>query len=208
MDTKTYSDIVTQVGQFYANSWLMLMGGGALILAIVGVLIPYITHQYQKRIFKIEEDRVMGNVADKITTLKKELKTEVLEELKVELVRMMEEKSIILSDKLTNTENSLRGSSSQLQGNVRMTQGINKGGTIDFISSVEYYLDSDKYTNIQPILESILKTCLPLLTHGEIISLKSEFDAMFVKIAEKDKYNSFLNLCEEIKNKIVELSKA
>jgi hypothetical protein len=56
----------------------MLIAAGTIILTVVGVVIPIITHQYQRRIFKLEEERVMGNVADKITTLKKELKTELM----------------------------------------------------------------------------------------------------------------------------------
>ncbi len=62
VDVRSYSDLITQVGQFYNYAWLMLMGGGAIMLGIIGVLIPYITHQYQKRVFKIEEDKFIVSI--------------------------------------------------------------------------------------------------------------------------------------------------
>ncbi len=144
---------------------------------------------------------------DKIKSLRVELKSQLLEELKIETARMMEEKATQLHKKQDKIEFSLRGSSFQLQGNVRMTQGMNKGATMDYVNAVKYFLDSDSYSQVEPLLRAILNNCLPNLSKDEIIELKSIFIEMLSKIAERDKLGSFNNLSNELANKIMKETK-
>lgn len=86
-DHQVALEILEKIDHFYFSAWSILIGALGVLVLVGGVIIPLITIFVQKRIFQVEEARLLKSITDKIA----EEKQGLIEQVKSELAAMKSE---------------------------------------------------------------------------------------------------------------------
>lgn len=190
-------EILSKVNEFYDTSWSKLIWLLTGAFAILGIFIPFIIQNYQKKKLKLNEEKLEAKVKSEIEEAKRKMSEEISKiiDTKIEQLKKDTEK----------THDFFRGLILQLNASQLIDSGKYIDAVQDTITAVDMYIKCNDLLGIRNSLESV-EFCLKKLSKDEIINLQLEVD--FLKILNEIRpIDNSIVLSDQIK-KIKELLKA
>ncbi len=176
-------DVLQAVDAFYASSWNHLIAYTAVLLAVVGVVVPVLLQRAQARLFRHEEGTIAGRVEAKLRSdlekLTNQLRADHIaqdDRLKEELARATAKVDEILASVRASTEQAITQMKEELrlqvaraEGRVFHVQGTMMHARREFASAAKSYAaaaigqaTSKDESNLATVLAMLLD-CLPHL---------------------------------------------
>ncbi len=184
------STFINMVDTFYNNAWNRLVLYGALIIVIVGIVIPIILQYTSRRVQQGKNIEMENKLREEFTSFVN-LKGKSIEEKDKNIIdNYFKEKERIIENKLVQLRRDIshsKGLSFHNLGLRKATEGEILVSTLFYISAGRSYLDAQDETNLKIILENIEKNCLGI----------DKIEDLFEFEEVKKELNSFISKIEK-----------
>ena len=205
--TPTPIEIVDKVRQFYTDAWNMLILYVTILIAIVGVLVPFTIQWYQNRTFRLEEERLKES-------LKKDNEV-VIETVINKRVADLQKK---LGEDLARTAASLKQEIARSQTGAYMVQTSflwNQGRYVEALesglSAIRSALQSGDQANVQRALNNVSKDILPHISKQQYEQqpyIREDIESTVETLKAEDKerrYTNYIRRLQDAYTKTLEL---
>lgn len=207
------STFLNMVDTFYNNAWNRLVLYGALIIVIVGIVLPIILQFISQRVQQGKNIEMENKLREEFTNFVN-LKGKSIEEKNISVIDdYFKEKDKIIENKLVQLkrDTSLSKAISYHNLGVKFCQeGKISDGIIYYIIAGKDYLNADNEIGLKIILENVEYSCLKIDTIKdpfEFKEVKNSLDDFISKIEEKFPDNRYSTEIMRIKKNIYNLSK-
>ena len=164
MDANTVTTIINNLNSLYSGAMGQVITYTAIMIGIVGILIPALSVIYQWRSLKSEKKSLEKDIHDDIENAKLSIRNDIVAEInklialeEKALTSRMEEKFKVLDKKLECA----KANSFHIQGNEQIKTGFHALAASDLCIATESYLRGEDEVNGQRTLRILLEKCLP-----------------------------------------------
>jgi hypothetical protein len=187
-------EVLEKLDIFYNNAWDKLIIYNAILLTIIGVIIPFIIQWWQNRNLKIKEDSLKKELNDLFVAKFKEFNEQI--------IKAVDEKFQLEVDDIKkyqdNIKAGLEGSHFHLQAN---SETESKDKMKSLIWAAQNYIKGGDFLNLIPVLEMIV-TNIPKLNKEDISEIyveDADLEALIKTLDETENNNTYLHLIRKIK---------
>jgi len=206
MESKTVVDaleIINKLDAFYNNAWNHLLIFVTILVTLVGVVIPLGIQWYQRKTFKLDEERLHTTIRTEVEKARADLKAKLSEQIESEKEKLQEELRRLTKDIAVNIH--------QVRGGVFMDQGANQLLThkdfttafISYISAIESFVLGNDHLNLRRALNTVVQNVLPKLSKEELERskepLSEDFEKALEMVKNKDVENAYGDLIKSLR---------
>jgi hypothetical protein len=170
MDANSITTIIDNLNTLYSGAMSQLITYTAIIIGVVGLLIPAISIIFQWRSLKSEKESLERNIQDGINnakvTIRNDLIMEMREQIKIEetkLTSLMEAKFKELEKQI----DCATASTFFLQAGANFNAKSYADAIVDYSIASKRFLQGDDELNGQTALSAIIGECLPKINKTE-----------------------------------------
>jgi low affinity Fe/Cu permease len=153
-------EIVDKVRQFYTDAWNMLIVYVTILIAVVGVVIPFTIQWYQNRTFRREEEKLKESLAKSNEALINRVINEKATDLQQKLDDHLGQATVSLKQEIARSQaGAYMVQSSFLWKQARYVEALESG-----LSAIKSALQSGDQANVQRALNNVTNDILPHIT--------------------------------------------
>lgn len=170
MDADTVTTIINNLNTLYSGAMGQVITYTAIVIGMVGILIPALTALYQWRSLNSEKKNLEKDIQDSIEKAKLSIRNDLIREMKEQI--SIEEKALTsrMNEKFNRLNEQIEFATASiffLQGvahieSKRYTQAID-----DFSIACNRFIKGEAEVNVQASLTNIIDQCLPKITNKQ-----------------------------------------
>lgn len=157
-------DLINAVNSFYESAWSKLITSGAVLVGMVGFVIPFVMQWFQNNSLKVSERSLKNSLELEVSKIKAELENAINEKFEMQLND--------LQQRLDKFSAQAKGQAFHLQGNISLKEKMYKQAAIDFIWAGTSYSKSEDLLNLQRVVSSLIEDTLPHLNSTQLDELE------------------------------------
>jgi hypothetical protein len=158
--TTSELEVITHINEFYDSAWQKLIIAGALLIGIVGILVPLIIQFYQKKL-----------IDSKQLELKQHINA-VIYEKQIELASLINQTISENANKFKIQQdkdlNKLTAKIHHMHGLFFAHQKLYARAIQDYCIAINFFQIAGDFINVQNSIENIITDCIPYLSHNEL----------------------------------------
>ena len=172
----------------------------ALLILIIGVVIPILTSFLQRRSFRINEEKLRKELLEYLDGMRSSLQIDVDQRMK----QRGAEIESALGDMRKDVRRRMSFSSGgvfYLQGNYHLDRSHHLLALDDFVTAAKYWIRAKDESNLQNALKRIYKDCLPKISIEDMRKLKdiwSSFQELQEELKKRDEDGRYTNYLKGI----------
>jgi len=176
-------DLVYKIDAMYQNAWNKLIIYGAIISAIVTLIVPWWLTRIRNKAESLDRKLYNAVQEEKISELKKELNKEFDSKISLELDKYNKDVERQIA--------TLKAVHFYLLADSHLAKQDNQYAFVNFITALRYALFAKDLGNVKSILLKTTKDCIPLLSLEEILACEKVYslkiDELLSEIGDADK---------------------
>lgn len=206
MDANSVTTIINNLNSLYSTAMGQVITYTAIIIGLVGVIIPALSILFQWRSLKAEKKSLEKNIQEGIDNAKVAIRHDLIVEMKEQisieekaLTLRMEEKFKVLDNKIECAKASVFF----LQGRSHLDAGFCARATGDYCIAAESFIIGEEEVNAQAALEVIIEDCLPKInkTGYEEFEIEKKVNDLikYLALPEVNVHGRYLNVITKLK---------
>ncbi|MGB0893860.1 MAG: hypothetical protein ACPGUD_05580 [Parashewanella sp.] len=185
--------ILESVNNLYSQSFSQLINITIAVLAFSSVVLPIVVTLYQKRLFKVEHQKIKGELwlemqqelKEQLTIIKNEIKHEYSEK-----EQKLEQEIKRLKTELKRDMDSLNGGVLMVQGSNQLKNGAYVSAVHSLFSAINSFINSNDNLNLQRAIKITIEDCLPQLTSNILEDHTDITDIVKQTLSSLKKFNN------------------
>lgn len=161
-------EIIQQVEQFYNSAWNKLIITGSVVFVIIGIAVPIFTYYMKKGALKIQKDKILAEIDEKLKEEKKKLREEIKKGYEKELSKLKSE--------LDKEIKLVRGFTGHLQASASYDQKNYIEAVKDMLTSLEFYLHANSISNVQVAYDLLIEKIFKFISKKDVENIFTMLD--------------------------------
>jgi hypothetical protein len=193
MDANSVTTIISNLNSLYSGAMSQVITYTAIIIGVVGILIPALSILFQWRSLKAEKKSLEKDIQEGIDNAKASIRADLITEMKeqisieeVKLTSSMELKFKKLDEGIERSTASIFF----LQGKIQLNTGNHAAAFIDYCVASRRFLTGNDYVNGQRALEAAIENCLTKINKEEYEGAVEKEIETLIKFLESDNINT------------------
>lgn len=188
-------DIVDRVELFYENAWQKLITTGAIVIGVVGLVVPILIQLWQNKLLKFNESKLKDDIRKEIADIKAESRKEIDDinsKLTKDLASELQHNFVTMEAKLETKSNYLRAMGYHLQGRIEDESNRYDTAAENFLNAIYLYSFGGDTENIVILIDYLVerktvilnKTFLTNYNHIQFRNFDEYFDKIHRNVTE------------------------
>jgi len=189
--------LLEYVNNFYNNAWNRLIVAVTISLFVIGVIMPLLIQWYQRKFFRLEENKI-----------KEGIKTDLLKEVKNNFEEEKKNLGALFKGYQKNLDIEFAVKDAHIfhvQASQNLVNKAYKDATISILYAITSYLEGKDSNNFRRALTLLNGSCLPYINKKDLDDIKVEgcdVDKTIEDIEKKFSDGRYYDLLVEIKRAV------
>lgn len=170
MDASSVTTIINNLNSLYSTAMGQVITYSAIIIGLVGIIIPALSILFQWRSLKAEKKSLEKDIKEGIENAKLSIRNDLIKEMKEQI--SIEEKALLsrIDEKFSALDKKIESAMASiffLQGKSQLDSENYAKAVDDFCIAAKGFIKGDSEVNGQAALENIIEHCLPSINKTE-----------------------------------------